>query len=640
MPAAPFRWRLSHEACTGCAPRRHSALRHAASAPDLHTLLPLIYASPSPDAQHISPTTALAFRWGDTLNPSDASADLFAVTASKTGAHGGTVRLSDDRLTILFYPDKPFAYHETVSVVIKPGLRTTSGAITAGARYQFSTLERRVSADDVAMLTAPDGASFSLPQGIAATQAGTPYHTYPLFSNIMTSTVTTPAHNTGDGYLFVANMGIMSSADPSLLILDDHGEPVYIQRTPAGMITTDFNRQTVNGTPYLTYYVGTPIQSWGYGTYYVLDQSYALVDTWTINNGYGADPHELRLLPNGHALLLSYVPIPYDLTPYGGPADGLVMDTLVQEQDTQKNVVFEWHGIQHIPLTDTYYAYYASPVDFMHTNAIELDSDGNLLLSSRHLSEITKVDRQTGAVIWRLGGRQNQFTFANDIGFSFQHDVRRLPNGNLTLFDNGDQRQPPYSRAVEYALDESAKTVTRVWQYPADTSIYAAFMGSMQRLSNGNTLIGWGGLPLVTEVLPDGSKALELSIGGVSYRAFRNPWVGVPGEPPHAAVTYSDDPTTATIHSAWNGATEVTAYDIYAGPTDGVMSLITTALRTGFETATQLTGLPPTTCAFKIRPIQQSASPAPFSNTVYRLDQPACRALVHYVYFPSTVSEN
>src|SRR5690606_33427409 len=108
-------------------------------------------------------------------------------------------------------------------------------------------------------------------------------------------------------------------------------------------------------------------------------------------------------------------------------------------------------------------------IDYAHGNAVELDSDGNILISSRHMNEITKIDRTTGEIIWRWGGKNNEFTFVNDtLAFSFQHDIRRLPNGNVTLFDNGNHHKPPRSRAVEYELDEVNKTATVVWQYPEE----------------------------------------------------------------------------------------------------------------------------------------------------------------------------
>jgi hypothetical protein len=595
---------------------------------------PLIYVSPSPDGRNISPATSLAFREGSPFDQRATDARFFSVVGSKSGVHSGSVRLSDDRLTLVYYPSRPFAFAEIVAVAVRPGLTTAAGIPIAVSHSDFSTLEHPMAPQ----VGAPQLDGFPLlpaTQHVAPQQSTPRYYTYPEFSNAMTTTVTTPAQGTADGYVFVASSGITPGADPGLLVIDNTGEPIYLQRTPNGMLATDFKKQIVNGTSYLTYHTGVPSGSWTNGTYDVMDSSYSVVDSWTIGNGYGADLHDMQLLDNGHALLASYVPIPADLSAWGGPVDGVVIDTVIQEQDSTKNVVFEWHGSDHVALTDTYQGLNSSPVDFMHTNAIDVDLDGNLLISCRSLSQVIKINRQTGQVIWRLGGRSNQFTFTNDGGFSYQHDIRRLPDGHITIFDNGNQHHPPFSRGLEYQLDEGAKTATLTWQYQQNPTTYAAFMGNVQRLSNGSSLIGWGAVPQVTEVRPDGAKALELALGGLTYRAFRFTWDALPAELPRAALTTAGDPTGATLYSSWNGATRISGYEIYTGATPDAMSLLTTISRTGFETAATLTGLDPATCVFKIHPVQQLGATTPFSANIYRMDQPACRALLNIVYFPT-----
>jgi Arylsulfotransferase (ASST)/Secretion system C-terminal sorting domain len=109
------------------------------------------------------------------------------------------------------------------------------------------------------------------------------------------------------------------------------------------------------------------------------------------------------------------------------------------------------------------------------------------------------------------------------------------------LFDNGNQHTPNYSRAVEYKLDEQNKTADLVWEYRHNPDIYNAAMGSVERLPNGNTLIGWGlagflGSPAFTEVHPDNSVALEmkLPINQGSYRVYKFPWVS---QTPAASVS-------------------------------------------------------------------------------------------------------
>lgn len=592
-----------------------------------------LYTIPSDGARHISPGTSIAVRFGPRLDARRLDGNPFTVTGSRSGTHGGRVVLADDRQTLLFYPYAPFDCGETVAVRLQAGISTASGTLLDGASFEFHTLEEPILQPD----GVPDFTGEAQPLIVepAAAEAAFVYQTHPEFTNLMPITVTTPAQGTADGFTFLTSTGLgIDAPPPALFILDDSGEPVYIQPTPLGLNATDFKRQTIGGVPYLIYHTGVPINVWSNGSYYVLDQGYNLVDTWTIGNGYGADEHEMQLLDNGNALLLSYVPIPYDLSPYGGPLDGEIVDIIIQEQDPSKNVIFEWHGSQHVPLTTTYSSLTRSPVDYIHTNAIEMDLDGNLLISNRNTSDIIKINRQTGDIIWRMGGKANEFTFSNDgDGFNTQHDIRRLANGHITLFDNGNRHVPAYSRAVEYEVNEQTLQVTRVWEYPDDTSRFAPFMGNAQRLGNGNTMIGWGAIPTVSEVRPDGSKALELALGGLTYRAFKYSWDAFPSQPPRVAAITSNDPTMVELFFSWNGATQVQSYEVYTGSGTGPLTLVDTVARTGFETSTTLSGLDSSTCTFVVRPVHAQGLTTPFSIPDYRLDTPECRELTPYRVF-------
>ena len=237
---------------------------------------------------------------------------------------------------------------------------------------------------------------------------------------------------------------------------------------------------------------------------------------------------------------MSYDPQPVDMSVVvpGGDPNAIVIGLVIQELDTQKNVVFQWRSWDHFEITDGSVSPLSTltgpSVDYVHANALELDHDGHILLCSRHLNEITKIDRQTGEVVWRMGAHavHNDFTFVDDPrGFSHPHDIRRLANGHLTLYDNGNFLDPLFSRALEYDVDETNKVATLVWEHRNTPDVYAGFMGNTQRLDDGGTVVGWGGTfgnPKVTQVRADGTTALELGFqnGGLmmSYRAFRFPW--------------------------------------------------------------------------------------------------------------------
>ena len=215
-------------------------------------------------------------------------------------------------------------------------------------------------------------------------------------------------------------------------------------------------------------------------------------DTLQCINGR-TDYHDIRLLDDGGYILQCYDSIWVEL---GLPFPQLLKDILViQEFDQDDNLILNWNALDHLSIDDYPNINLSYPeITFMHGNSIEIDDDENLLLSNRTSNEVFKIDRLTGDIIWIMGGPLNEFTFIDDPlnGFNKQHDVRRINNGNITLFDNGTQHSPMVSRAVEYEIDEINKTAQLVWAYNHPDSIVSMSMGSVQRLPNQNTLINWG----------------------------------------------------------------------------------------------------------------------------------------------------
>ncbi len=238
-----------------------------------------------------------------------------------------------------------------------------------------------------------------------------------------------------------------------------------------------------------------------------------------------------------------------------------------------------------------------------------LANDGNLLLSSRNLSEITKIDLQTSEVIWRLGGKANMFQFVNGQPFAYQHDVRQLPNGDITVFDNqGTQQDPAASMGIEYQIDETTKTATAVWNFTNTPPVFTTFMGNTQQFPNGNTFLSWGAPSTakgymynsMTEVGLDGNIIFDLSFDRpyVSYRAFRFPWQGSPDTQPALADKVVGN--AITLGYSWNGATDVAGYRVFGGNSPQLLSLIEMKPMTDFETQSHFTSLPEGQCYYQV----------------------------------------
>lgn len=485
--------------------------------------------SPVAGAQFVMPRTTLIVRVDPPLTSLDGGlASAFHVSGSSTGVHEGRTLLSRDGRALIFEPRVPFAWGERVEGTLDPQRRFVASDEVPRLSFEFTIApgpspmrERRPGAGEDP-LTRWRGPAVAAPARATVTDSLPPD-----FPEVSTTILGTPA----PGWLFLSNMPFSGGATPYLMILDPSGYPRFHRAMRD--LCTDFKPQP-NGL--LTYF------DFAAGKYYAMDNTYVVVDSFECGNGYSTDVHELQLLPGGHALLMSYdgQPVDMSLVVPGGDSAAIVIGLVIQELDEDKHVVFQWRSWDHFKIVDATHEDLTAPViDYVHGNSIDADTDGNLIISSRHMDEVTKIDRVTGQLVWRWGGKHNQFTFVDDtLGFRHQHDARRIANGNITLFDNGNYRDPAFSRAVEYELDEANLTARLVWEYRHVPEIYGFAMGSAQRLPNGSTLIGWGvGKPDVIEVAEDGSVVMELTLppGQYTYRAFRHEWIaevtGVPTEP-------------------------------------------------------------------------------------------------------------
>ncbi|MEZ4656376.1 MAG: aryl-sulfate sulfotransferase [Caldilineaceae bacterium] len=584
---------------------------------------PFVYISPQPAATLVSPFTTIALRSGDPINPASVSANLFVVVGAVSGPVPGVAKLASDNQTVIFQPLRPFTPGEGVSVTVRSGLTTSAGSQLGGVAFAFTVSAKPLPA--TSRVASAQVGSGDAPAFTAAPQVSVErprrYLTVP--DDFPAITVTVPANGVDAGYLFISNYSFVTDlgVQPYLLILDNAGEPVFYKRMTPGKIVLDFKKQP-NGL--LTFY------DIAVGQFQAMDNTYAIVDKFATGNGYAPDHHDLQILPNGNYLIMAwdYQPIDMSQVVAGGDPNATVVGLIVQELDPDRNVVFEWRSWDHFAITESSADLTEPVIFYTHGNAVEEDADGNLLISSRVMNEITKIDRQTADVIWRFGGQKNEFSILNDDKLFFrQHDIRRLANGHVTLYDNREGETPAYSRAVEYELDEVNKTARLIWQYRNTPDTYGPYLANAQRLPNGNTLIGWGhAVPTLTEVKPDGSKAFELTLAwpSVSYRAFRFPWQGAPTWPPVLAA--ATDGISTTLHMSWNGATDVAAYEIYAGNRTDAMQLIRTQAKSGFETTVDVTADVAQSCLFRIRPVDTNGQQQPFSNLL-ALATPQCKQL-------------
>ena len=228
----------------------------------------------------------------------------------------------------------------------------------------------------------------------------------------------------------------------------------------------------------------------------VLNNAFAPIDTLIPQNNE-QDIHDVQLLENGNWLLSTVTWDTMDLSAFTfdgnqGSPQTVLRGYGYEEIDPSGTLISEWNSNDHIDPTETYdfWGYDANGFDYCHGNAYEEDTDGHILVSHRHLNSIHKIHRQTGEIIWRLGGEQSDFTFSNDGGFSGQHDIRRLPNGDYSIFDNGNMTVT--TRGVTYSLDTVNWIATKTGEYIHPTDFNANAMGSYRILEDGREILGYG----------------------------------------------------------------------------------------------------------------------------------------------------
>jgi hypothetical protein len=411
--------------------------------------------------------------------------------------------------------------------------------------------------------------------------------------------VITANNNPSPGYLFLENA---LNGPAYTMLLGNDGFPVWYRR---GRMY-DFKVQR-NGTLSWGGYDATG----GY-IFTMADQNFNVITSYGSTNGYVTDPHELKIMPDGTYFLIGDQNSIVDLSQYivGGSTYASVMESVVQGFTPAGELIFQWRPWDNYDIRDLPPGY---TTDFPHMNAIDIDTDGNLVVSARHLSEVTKINRDSGEIIWRLSGVHSNFKFVNDElnGTSFQHAITALGNGHYMVFDNGDYHTPQVSRAVEYHLDLTNLTATMAWEFRDSPDKYAWYTGNAQRLPSGNTLIDFAlaAYPKAIEVDTNDTKRFELSLvpSSDSYRAFRFPWTGAVAAPYLIAEPQLDN---VTLVFNKFGDTNVSYYRIYGGLSPHPTQL----LAESGTTLKQLTNLQNGSNYFRVTAVSSQGVESPFSN--------------------------
>ena len=533
---------------------------------------PALAVSPLNGTPDASPRTQISF-----LGVPANEISHISVSGSRSGRHDGSLESYVSAAGASFLPTRPFTQgeHVTARALVGPAGHATR------VRTMF-TIARL--ADYRATLTKP--LQLSRP-GLIQSFVSQPQLQPP---SVFVAT-DSPQSAPGDVFLTPTHGYGQSGA----MILNGQGGLVWFQPAPSGDVDEDLRVQSYEGRRVLVWWQGEILASLGIGlgTDEIYGSTYTPIATVNAGNGYQADLHEIQITPQGSAFISAYSLVDADLSSVGGARNGILQDAILQEIDIKTGLVmFEWHAYGHISLSESYAALPRSsgqPWDYFHINSVSLDpsGDGDFIVSARNTWAGYEIDHLNGSILWRLGGRHSGFKMGAGTGFAWQHDIEWQPDGTLSIFDDGAiPEEHSQSRAIGERIDWQHRSVQLIARDVHSPALLAGSQGNDQSLPNGDSFVGWGEEPYLSEFSPSGQMVFDAHFPapGQSYRADRYPWSATPAAPPAVAVTASGA-EVATVYASWNGATGVSAWRVLGGASPTSLAPITSVPSSGFETA-------------------------------------------------------
>ncbi len=340
-----------------------------------------------------------------------------------------------------------------------------------------------------------------------------------LYAQIIELIVQTNLPSKKIGYFFITPYKINFIKKKSLTELNEQ----YIINTLGEVV---FFRKTIFGSDFKLH-ANNLMSYWHGNKFYLLNTTFQIVDSVGCVNGVETDPHDIKILRNGHYLLCGKESEIIDLSNIkvftnlhlAGSKKAIVKYDVVQELDEKKNLVYEWRAKPFFDIKKINPVYFSdtSNLDVTHFNSIDMDQQGNILVSFRRFDEIIKINKKSNTIVWRMGGPYNQIKVLNDnIPFLGQHDAQFTGKNTITLFDNGyssDSLQHNV-RALEYKINDKEKTAVLIWKYSNKHHIVSSATGNFKKNKDGTKLINYGktnkeAINIMYELLNDKNEIIQ-----------------------------------------------------------------------------------------------------------------------------------
>ena len=419
------------------------------------------------------------------------------------------------------------------------------------------------------------------------------------------------------GYFMTGVFKNLTQSQPMIgesgpLILDRNLQPVWYDPIGTKALAANLRVQTYDGKPVLTWWQGTvsPAGVTNSGEDVVVDQHYRKLATLRGADGWIISEHEM-LVSGSNAWVTAYKTVPANLSAYGGPASGSVLDSAVQEYSLKTGqLLYTWDALNpgavpNIPLSQSEQKPLPGmPWDAYHINSIALTGNETFLVSMRNTWTAYLVNRLTGAIVWTVSGNphNSSFTLPANAQFQWQHDVELHGGDVLSLFDDhccafksapGGKvafvKPTGPSRGLVIKLNVTNHTGSFVSQYSRGKAFNAAFLGDTQLLPGGNVALGWGSTAFFSEDSSKGKVLLDAvwPTPDLSYRTYVQRWTGIPYFPPSGAVRNNQG--KATVYASWDGDTQVVSWRVLAGTSASSLKAVASTTKSGFETSIPLT---------------------------------------------------
>ncbi|NQT24070.1 aryl-sulfate sulfotransferase [candidate division KSB1 bacterium] len=558
----------------------------------------ITYHFPKDGAKWVTPKATIILKFNTSILSEQYE---FTVIGDESGVHIGDKIISPDQRTLIFKPQTSFSPGEEVQVIVVD-------AYNQSELLQFEFMVSSSISDQLNMdwINEHDSQSKTLQSQPMKTVGHTTILNGVSVPSDFPEIHTQVYEATAPGRVFFNTW--YTTVGRYLIICENDGTPYFYRRFTTAL--ADFK---VQPSGVLSAFIMNP------RSFMIFDNHYNQINAFTPGHGYWTDPHDFVLLPNGHALIIAFEWLIVDMREIvpGGSPNAQVLGNHIQEVDSEGNVYLEFRCWDHYQIQDVVHKSLTSnTIDYTHTNSVAVDYDSNYVISVRHFNEITKINRYTGEIIWRLGGPNNQFDFINDpYELDYQHHARPVPGkpNHYTVFDNGNHRTPEFSRAVEFRVDTVNMTAENVWEFRYSPDLYASGMGSVQRLPNGNTFIDWGRGPPTSwacEVDSSGNVIYETErLGIASYRSKRFEWEGMLDAPYLIAEPHND---CVTLIFNKFGDENVNYYRIFGD----TLEEPTNMLMNSQETTANLTDLINNiTWYFRVTAVYNNGQQSTFSNT-------------------------